>query len=62
MTETAKIKNVWTLPLAFTGYPLLNPGDEIEVSVSEAERLSLNESVEIVQDKKKGSFKWVEQE
>lgn len=62
MTENVKIKNVWSEALAFTWYPLLNPGDEIEVSQAEAERLSLNDSIEIIGKKKTSSFKGVEPE
>jgi hypothetical protein len=57
-----KIKNVGSEPLAFTGFPMLQPGDELEVTKEQAELLVLNDSIEIVGKKKNASFKGVEEE
>lgn len=67
MSKKVKITNIGSEPLAFTGYPMLAPGAELEVSKEEAEILLLNDSVKMVEaetsaknSKKDASFKGVE--
>lgn len=47
-----KIKNISSEPVAFTGIPLIKPGETIDVSQSDAEYLCQNESMKMVEDHK----------
>jgi hypothetical protein len=44
-----KIKNIGKQDLAFTGFPVIKPGETIDVSVQEAEILKLNDDVQVIE-------------
>jgi len=63
-----KIKNTSSEPVAFTGLPVIKPGETIDVSQSDAEYLCQNESMKMVEEPKSSkrdkpsSFKGTEAE
>lgn len=57
MSKTVTIKNISSEPLAFTGFPMIEPEGTIEVSEKEAELLLLNSSVQLVEKETKASAK-----
>lgn len=62
--KTVQIKNIGNEPLAFTWFPVIEPGQTIEVTKEQSQKLLLNESVQLIESEKKQktaeSFKAVE--